>query len=293
MGIERYVEKMCLANAHLKENNLISKWKLAQPNREKSPELERLLRQRFQEGHHRNAFTPRARQHAGGRKGGSDLSRNGSAHHPDMRRARSSSLAPTVREMNQRFAASQRRRAGLPQGRRPRPDPTPGEQLAKLGGAVGVVGGVGALGRSIYHSETTCPNCGERARPCASAFVRLRSLAHGQRCPPGASGWDGYHRFKTTTLERATTQETGLREVHDMCNTCGYEDIYTETIARIQEDDDEDSSSSSSWSSSSSSSYSDNSSSSWSSSSSDSSWSDSSSGYSGGSSSGSGSSSTW
>ena len=27
-----------------------------------------------------------------------------------------------------------------------------------------------------------------------------------------------------------------------MCNTCGYEDIYTETIARIQEDDDEDSS---------------------------------------------------
>ena len=171
MGIERYVEKMCLANPHLKENNLISKWKLAQPNREKSPELERLLRERFQEGHHRNAFTPRARQHAGGRKGGSALSRNGSAHHPDMRRARTSSLAPTVREMNQRFAASQRRRAGLPQGRRPRPDPTPGEQLAKLGGVVGV----GLLGRSIYHSNTTCPNCGERA-PTASA-VRC-SLAH-------------------------------------------------------------------------------------------------------------------
>ena len=54
MGIERYVEKMCLANPHLKENNLISKWKLAQPNREKSPELERLLRERFQEGHHHN-----------------------------------------------------------------------------------------------------------------------------------------------------------------------------------------------------------------------------------------------
>ena len=33
-----------------------------------------------------------------------------------------------------------------------------------------IVGGAGALGRTIYHSNTTCPNCGERACPCASAL---------------------------------------------------------------------------------------------------------------------------
>ena len=190
MGIERYVEKMCLANPHLKENNLISKWKLAQPNREKSPELERLLRERFQEGHHRNAFTPRARQHAGGGQGGSALSRNGSAHHPDMHRDRTGVRRvskPAWQQARDARRNSQRNRKGYTPyygwyadsdvvgPPRPNPDPTPGQKLAKLGGVVGVGGGVGLLGRSIYHSETTCPNCGERAPPASA--VRC-SLAH-------------------------------------------------------------------------------------------------------------------
>ena len=216
MGIERYVEKMCLANARLKEKNLISKWKLAQPNREKSPELERLLRERYQEGHHHNAFTPRARQHARGGKGGPDLSRNGTAHHPDMHRARTSQgthQAPASRwreAARLRQADRERRLRWYGLGRpNPDPGPTPGEQLASLGGAIGLVGGVGALGRSIYHSETTCPNCGERARPCLG-FAWLCSLTHASnvalQAPPA---WTATVASKPPLWKRQRRQAPG------------------------------------------------------------------------------------
>ena len=163
----------------------------------------------------------------------------------------------------------------------PRRDGENAQKTGKNGGKMGEIRPKTCEGRELTKNQLVPRLC-----------VAVQPDSRKQRCTPGASGLDGYRRFKTTTLEEATTSSTGLREVHDMCRTCGYEDIYTETIDRIREESSS-SSSSSSWSSSSSSSYSDNSSSSWSSSSSDSSWSDSSSGYSGGSSSGSGSSSTW
>ena len=50
-GVERYVEAICRATAQMKEQHVISKWKL-QPDRERSPVLERLLRERYANRQH-------------------------------------------------------------------------------------------------------------------------------------------------------------------------------------------------------------------------------------------------
>ena len=51
-GVERYVEAICRATAQMKEQHVISKWKLRQPDRERSPVLERLLRERYANRRH-------------------------------------------------------------------------------------------------------------------------------------------------------------------------------------------------------------------------------------------------
>jgi len=79
------------------------------------------------------------------------------------------------------------------------------------------------------------------------------------------------------TLTEATYTDSGTMAVHNQCRTCGHDQFYTETIAKLRDDSSSSYSSSSSDSSSSYSSSSDYGSS----------------GYSGGSSDGSGSSSIW
>ena len=51
-GVERYVEAICRSTAQMKEQHVISKWKLRQPDRERSPVLERLLRERYANRQH-------------------------------------------------------------------------------------------------------------------------------------------------------------------------------------------------------------------------------------------------